>query len=184
MAAVYCIGAKEGCGKPTGLWPRCSDLGVVLLPGYFLLSLFCGNLGQTAFSSKQHRPGSTFHLVSVPWSFCECAKCLGTEKSLTTAWEFPSCPSLCRLYKGTSPFCIFRAMLGEVCVLAFLEKGTVCFPGLFTQVSPFCLWLQMRPWVGDFPASMEVMLSFCLLSQLFYLGRAAFFFFKKVLSLA
>lgn len=47
------------------------------------------------------------------------------KKSLKAAWEFPNSPSLSLLSEGTLTFCISRAMLGEVCALASLEKGTL-----------------------------------------------------------
>lgn len=113
------------------------------------------------------------------------AECLGTErkkkKSLKVAWEFPNLPSL-PLVQGA--FCISRAMLGEVCVLASLEKGTLASRACLHSFGPFCLCLQMRPGVGDLPASMEGTSSFCLLSQLCYLGKSVLFLFFELLSLA
>lgn len=56
---------------------------------------------------KLRFPSSAGLAPSSTWSLCPevCVNALSAweqKKSLTTAWEFPSCPSLCRLYKGTS----------------------------------------------------------------------------------
>lgn len=73
------------------------------------------------------------------------------KKSLKAAWEFPNSPSLPLLSKGTLTFCISRAQLGEVCVLASGE-GHFSFPGLFTLVWSFLPLITNEALDGRFPS--------------------------------